>query len=168
MLKTILIIIGGVVALAIAYVGWVISQAMRNADESVSTEFKASKSSLSVQATLTGSDATYTITEIRFPRKWGRALGIKPPDGYSEKPYTVQDTDDASNPESLAWVQEANTENFRWLGAAQLAPDVTTSLEFPIEVLVPGQGAIRFQYERKIGVSGNLAFFSAEVRVNET
>jgi len=168
MLKSFLLIAGGIVVLALIYVGWVISQALRSVDEKVSSTSKVDKSKITIVAILSGADREYEVTEISFPRGWGESMGISSPIGYSAQPYTLADTDAPEDPESESWVNETNEKSIRWVGSTKLAPDHPTSFEFPIQSTTPGKGTIDFVYETKIGISGSISFFSADIEVDET
>lgn len=168
MLKTVLKASGILLLVALGYVGWVIIQATRTIGISPVVQSAVGPDAIKVTVTLPGTATEHEITEVRFPRAWGESLGIAAPAGFRLSPYTLEDTSDPSADDSAAWVQRSNEKELRWTGSAMLRPDTATILEFPIRSSIAGDGTMRFTYERKIGLSGQMSFFDVSVFIAGT
>jgi len=163
MIKSALIVVGVIVLLFVAYVGWVLYRAGSTIDIRPLAQAAVLSDKIQVTVTFVGADTEHQITEAIFPRELGESLGIGAPTGLTPTPYTIDDTGDPSSKESARWVEDSNRENLRWVGSVALRPDRSTILDFPIVDIVAGEGIFRFQYERKLGMGGQISFFDVSI-----
>jgi len=166
-LKTILISFGVLVVVIAFYLCWIISQAAKAAEEKVFIDVHVSANQIVITATLTGTNREYEVKEIVVSREWGEAIGIMPPDGFSEQGYTFEDASSLEDLEARAWVEATNAEQIRLVGALNLAPGTAVTFHFPISGAPPRTSTIRFQYEGRLGIGGSIAFFNADVQKTE-
>jgi len=167
MIKSAIIVVGILAFLFVAYAGWVLNRASSTIGISPLAEVEIMADKVRVTVTFPGVDTEHQITQIRFPRELGEKLDISAPAEFCITPYTLDDTGNPESDESVTWVEEENRKDIRWLGSATLLPDVPTVLDFPIGGTVTGDGLLKFQYERKIGMSGQISFFNARVLFSE-
>ncbi len=164
MLKPVLLTVAGIILVMLMYVGWVMSQVAKDIERKVNCTIDIRESSIMIAAVLVGADRNYSVTEIRVPRHWGEAIAIAPPIGFSAQPYAL---DGETDPDRVAWINEANERLIRWVGGADLIPDEATKLNFSIQSAPEESAKIDFTYETKIGVSGSISSFSVEIKVDE-
>ena len=163
MIKSALLVVGVVVLLFVAYVGWVLYQVASTIDIRPLAQAAVLSDKIQVTVTFAEADTEHQISEVIFPRELGESLGIGPPTGLTLTPYTIDDTGDPSSEEWVRWVEDSNRENLRWAGSIALKPDQSTSLDFPIVEMVAGEGVLRFQYERKLGMGSQISFFNVPI-----
>lgn len=158
---------GILLLLFVAYVGWVLFRANSTIGITPSARAEVLLDKIRITVDFPAANAEHQITEVLFPRELGEGLGIAAPPEFRVVPFTLDDTGDPTSDESAKWVEESNRNDIRWLGSVALLSDVSTTLEFPIRRTVTGQGVLRFQYERKIGMGGQISFFSVPVVFKE-
>jgi len=156
-------VIGVVLLFFVAYVAWVLFRASGNLGESPTAHAEILTDKIRVAVSFPSADSEYQITEVLLSRKIGENLGISAPDDFSLEPYTLDDTGDPKSQDSADWVEEANRKDIRWTGRRPLTQDTVATLDFPIQKEARGQIVLRFQYERKLGMGGQISFFSVAV-----
>lgn len=161
-------VVGIVLLLFVAYVAWVVFRASSTIGESPVGHSEMLSDRIRVTVSFPGADSEFQITEILLARGIGEDLGIAAPDGFRTEPYTLEDTGDPESQESAEWVAEANSKDIRWVGTRTLAPGATTTFDFPIRKKAIGDIALRFQYERKIGMGGQISLFRVLVEATDT
>lgn len=160
-------VVGIILLLLVAYVGWVLFSANSTIGITPSAQAEVLLDRIRVTVDFPDSNAEHQITEVLFPRELGDKLGITAPPEFRVAPYTLDDTGGLAIDESGKWVEESNQNEIRWLGSVALSSDGSTTLEFPIRRTITGQGALRFQYERKIAMGRHISFFSVPVAFKE-
>ena len=161
-------VIGVVLLLFVAYVAWVLFRASGNLGESPAAHAETLTDKIRVTVSFPSADSEYQITEVLLSREVGDDLGISAPHGFSLEPYVLDDTGDPTSEDSASWVKEANKEDIRWVGRRTLTSDAVTTLDFPIQNEADGKIVLRFQYERKLGMGGQISFFSVPVEPTGT
>lgn len=164
MLKVVAIL-GALVMVAIAYFAWVMVQASKTFNLSPQATVYVHGDRIRVTVTFTGMDIEHRVTEIRFTRTLGEALGISAPDGFTTTPYTLDDSADPKAPESAVWLEAANATDIRWTGSQVLSTTEPTVFDFAISDERPGTGTFVFQYERRLGLGGQISFFNTDAIV---
>lgn len=168
MIWTVLKIIGVAILLFVAYVAWVLFRASGNLGESPTAHAEILTDKIRVSVSFPNADSEYQITEVLLSREIANNLGVSAPEGFSSEPYTLDDTGDPKSEDSANWVEEANSEDIRWVGRRPLTQDAVTTIDFPIQNEARGEIVLRFQYERKLGMGGQMSFFSVSVEPSET
>ncbi len=165
MLKSIFVAVGVLLIVFVAYAAWVIIRAgdAIGVQPIVETEVLSGRIRLTI--TLPGVDTEHQITEVIFPREFGEQLEITAPNSFRLTPYALEDTSDPNSEEAAQWVASTNRRDMRWLGSIAVPPEVPVVLDFPFRYKVTGHGTLRFQYERNIGMSGQIAFFNVPVEI---
>ena len=165
MLKSILAAVSVLLIVFVAYAAWVIIRAgdTIGVQPLVETEVLSGKIRLTI--TLPGVDSEHQITEVIIPREFGEQREITAPPSFRLTPYALEDTSDPNSDEAAQWVASTNQRDMRWLGSVTMHPDVPVVLDFPIRYKIAGSSTLRFQYERTIGMSGQIAFFNVPVEV---
>jgi len=161
---TVLKVVGIALLLFVAYVAWVLFRASSTIGESPTAQAEMLPDKIRVTVSFPGADSGFQITQALVSREVGEALGIAAARGLQIEPYRLDDTDDPGSEESARWVNEANSEDIRLVGTIPLTADGVTTLDFPIQNRVPGDIVLRFQYERKIGMGGQISFFDVSVK----
>lgn len=167
MIKSAIVVVGILLLLFVAYIGWVLHSASSTAGFTPLAQADVLADKVRVTITFPGVEVEHQITEVLFPRDLGEELGLSAPPELSLTPYTLDDTENPGSDESVTWVEEANQKDIRWLGSTGLLPDIPTVLDFPIRRTISGEGLLRFQYERKLGMGGQISFFYVRVLVAE-
>lgn len=163
MIKSALIVVGTIVLLFVAYVGWVVYRAASTIDIRPSAQAAIFPDKIEVTVTFADAQSEYQITEVTFPRELGESLGIGSPTGFTLTPYTIDDASDPLNEESVKWVEESNRARLRWIGSIALKPDHPTTLHFPVSGIVAGKGVLILQYERKLGLGGQISYTNVPI-----
>ena len=164
MFWTLLKLLGAVLLLFVAYVAWVLFRAGKDLGAQPVAEAEVMSDRISVSVSFPGADSGYRITQILLSREVADGLRVSAPDGFSLAPYTLADTGDMEREDARMWVSEANGRDVRWLGSRPLTPDAVTTIEFPIERDVRRAFDLRFQYERRLGLGGQISFFGVQVQ----
>ncbi len=165
---TVLKVVGIVLLLFVAYVAWVLFRASSTIGKSPAAHSEMLSDRIRVTVSFPGADSEFQITQVLVSREIGEELGIAAPHGFRIEPYTLDDMGDPASEDSAEWAAEANSKDIRWVGTLPLAPDAVTTLDFPIQKKAAGEIVLRFQYERKIGMSGQISFFSVPVEATGT
>lgn len=165
MLKSILAAVSVLLLIFVAYAAWVIIRAIDSGDVQPVAVSEVVSGKIRVTITLSGVDSEYEITEVIFPRDYGEKLEILAPPEFRLTPYSLEDTSDPNSAEAAQWVESTNRRDIRWTGSVSMIPDVPVVLEFPIRYKIAGNSAIRFQYERKIGMSGQISYFNVPIEI---
>ncbi len=165
MLKSVLVAVGVLLIVFVAYAAWVIIRAgdTNGIQPLVKTEVLSGR--IRVTITLPGVDSK--ITEVIFPREIGERLEITAPPSFRLTPYTLEDTSDPNSDEAAQWVQSSNRRDMRWVGSISMQPDVSVVLDFPVRYKIAGSSTLRFQYETTIGISGQISYFNVPVEITE-
>ncbi len=167
MLRTILAAVGVLLLIFVAYAAWVIIGAGDSTGIRPVVTSEILSGRIRVTVTLSGVDSEHEITEVIFPREFGEQLEISAPPEFRLTPYKLEDTSEPNSSEASEWVASANRRDIRWTGSVLMPPDVPVVLEFPIRYKISGNSMLRFQYERKIGISGQLSFFNVPIEITE-
>lgn len=106
------------------------------------------------------------ITQIVLSRDLVAQLGMSAPAGFKEEllPLTEAEMKDQ---DSVAFVENYNRENIRWVGTHVVAPDTKGEIIFPITKAADVTGFILFQYEAKWGIGGSISSFRARLGAPE-
>jgi len=163
MVWTVLKVVGVALLLFVAYVAWVLFRASGNLGETPTAHAEILTDRIRVTVSFPSADSEYQITEVLLSREIGNSLGISSPDGFSLQPYTLHDTGDPKSEDSAKWVEDANSRDIRWVGSQPLTQNANTTLDFPIENDVRREISLRFQYERRLGMGGQISFFNVSV-----
>ena len=166
MLRSILAAVGVLLLIFVAYAAWVIIFALDSTGVQpvATTEIVSGK--IRVTITLPDVDSEHRITEVIFPREYGEQLEILAPPSFSLTPYSLEDTSDPNSAEAARWVEATNRRDIRWTGSVALLPDVPVVLEFPIRYKIAGNSTLRFQYESRVGISGQISFFNVPIEIS--
>jgi len=159
-------VVGIALLLFVAYVAWVLFGASSVIRESPTAHAEMLPDKIRVTVSFPDADTEFQVTQVLVSREIGEELGIVAPDGFRIVPYTLEDTGDPASDESAQWVEDANSRDMRWVGTLALTPGTVTTLDFPIQEITSGKVVLRFQYERKIGIGGQVSFFSVPVETN--
>ncbi len=121
----------------------------------------AAAHTLTVAMQLSGTQRPHTVTEISMPRTLAQALGVRPPNGFSEQ-FLPLDDRSKNNPDMVKSVEKFNQDTLRWVGALPLPPGDPVSLTISSQTPLASTGTISFQYEWKGKVLGaSISFFDA-------
>ncbi len=163
MIWTVLKVVGVILLLSVAYVAWVIFRASSSIGESPTAHAETLADKIRVTVSFPNADSEYQITQVLLSRVIADELGVSPPHGFSLAPFALDDTGDPTSKESADWVEEANNRDIRWVGMLPLRSDAVTTLDFPLEKKPRTKIVFRFQYERKLALGGQIAFFNVHV-----
>ena len=166
-MKVILASVGVLLLVFVAYAAWVIIRSLDSTGLQPVTTSEVASGKIRVTITMSGVDSDFQITEVIFPREYGEQLEILAPSSFKLTPYTLQDTTDPNSDEAARWVESSNRRDLRWTGSVNMAPDVPVILEFPIRYKIEGTSTLRFQYERKIGISGQISYFTVPIEITK-
>lgn len=166
-MKVILASVGVLLLIFVAYAAWVIIRSLDSTGLQPVTSSEIVSGKIRVTITMPGVDSVFQITEAIFPRDYGEQLEILSPPSFELAPYTLQDTTDPNSDEAARWVESSNRRDLRWTGSVDMEPDVPVVLEFPIRYKVEGSSTMRFQYERKIGISGQISYFNVPIKISK-
>jgi hypothetical protein len=165
--KVILASVGVLLLVFVAYAAWVIIRSLDSTGLQPVTTSEVVSGKIRVTITMSGVDSDFQITEVIFPRDYGEQLEILAPTSFRLTPYTLQDTTDPNSDEAARWVESSNRRDLRWTGSVDMPPDVPVILEFPIRYKIDGTSTLRFQYERKIGMGGQISYFNVPVEITK-
>jgi len=160
---TVLKVVGIALLLFVAYVAWVLFRASSTVGVNPKARADVLPDRLRVTVSFPGTDAEFQLTQVFAPRAIGDDLGMASPDGFKLDPYTPADTGDPASDEAAEWAAESNENEIRWTGSLAVKPGSETTIDFPIQKEVGEDFVIRFQYERKIGLGGQISFFTVPV-----
>ena len=165
MLRSVLTAVSVLLLVFVAYAAWVIIRAIDSSDIQPVVVSEVVSGRIRLTITLPDVDSEYQITEVIFPRDYGEQLEILAPPSFKLAPYSLEDTSDPNSDEAARWVETVNRRDIRWTGSISLRPDAPVVLEFPIRYKIAGSSALRFQYERTIGMSGQISYFNVPVEI---
>lgn len=163
MIGSLLKFMGILLLLFVAYVAWVLYRARSTIGLEPSASAETLPDRIRVSVKYPEADAELQITQIFAPRDVATGLGMATPDGFRHEPYTLRDTEDPASEEAAKWVAESNDSEIRWSGSLALKPGIETTIDFPIQSEPREAFVLRFQYERKIGLGGQISFFTVPV-----
>lgn len=166
MFKSILVAVGVLLIVFVAYAAWVIIRTGDTIGVQPIVETEVLSGRIRLTITMPGVDTEHQITEVIFPRDFGEQLEITAPLSFRLTPYTLEDTSDPNSDDAATWVATTNQRDMRWTGSITMPPDVPVVLDFPFRYKIAGTGTFHVQYERMIGMSGQIAFFNVPIEIS--
>ena len=158
-MKRVLLIATAVVAAlalgAATYVVWFVRRAVTD-DVQVSVRSPGWQDDrLNVELRVSGGSSDVVVTEIAMPRQFAESVGLARPAGFAPAPLELE-AEEKGDRESEEFVTRYNLENVRYTGQLPLSSDGSTQIQFRAARPTAAGGTIEFDYQRKVGLGGQL------------
>jgi len=98
------------------------------------------------------------VTQISMPKSVASQAGFSEPVDFKVEELPLTE-DEKKDKETVAFVEQYNKENLRWVGDFTLPAESTTEFSIPASRISKASGSIDFQYESKAGPGGSISFF---------